>query len=149
MSKVRGRFNSFSGMVQIGDDPAESSVTATVDLSSVDTNQPDRDTHLKSTDFFNAEANPEMAFSSTKVTESSMVGDLTINGITKPAELDLEFHGVVVDGFGTTRAGFSASGTIKRSDFGIDFNMPIGLDGMLISDKVNVELEVQLVPAEA
>ena len=70
-----------------------------------------------------------------------------INGITESVELDVEYHGVAVDGYETTRAGFSASGTIKRSDFGIDFNAPLGMDGMLISDKVVIELEIQLVPA--
>ena len=71
----------------------------------------------------------------------------TINGITKAVSLNLDFHGVTVDAYGMTRAGFSASGQFNRSDFGIDFNAPIGLDGMLVSDKVNIELEIQIVPA--
>jgi len=114
--------------------------------SSVDTNNADRDGHLQSTDFFGAEANPQMVFTSTGVTEGSLSGDLSINGQTKPVVLDLEFHGVTVDGYGVTRAGFSAEGSIKRSDFGIEFNMPVGLDGMLIGDKVEIELEIQAVP---
>ena len=88
-----------------------------------------------------------MVFRSTTVSETSLVGDLTINGITLPVEFDLEFHGVTVDGYETTRAGFSAEGQINRSDFGIDFNAPLGIDGMLISDKVTIELEIQAVPA--
>ena len=148
LSKVRGQFNAFSGSVTIADDPTQSSVEATVELSSIDTNNPDRDGHLQSTDFFGVEANPHMTFSSTSVTETSLTGDLTINGTTKSVTFDLEVHGVVVDGYGTTRAGFSATGEISRSDFGISFNMPVGLDGMLISDKVTIELEVQAVPAE-
>lgn len=146
LSKVRGRFNSFSGSAEINDPTTASSVTAVIDLSSVDTNNPDRDGHLRSSDFFNAEAQPEMRFVSTSVSDDTLAGTLTINGVTKQVELDLEFHGVVVDGYGMTRAGFSAEGEIKRSDFGIDFNMPIGMDGMLISDKVKINLEVQLVP---
>ena len=88
-----------------------------------------------------------MQFSSTSVSETSLGGDLTINGITKPVTFDMEFHGVAVDGYETTRAGFSAEGEISRADFGIDFNMPVGLDGMLIGDKVKIELEIQAVPA--
>ena len=147
MSKVRGRFNTFSGSAVIGQDLASAQVEATIDLSSVDTNNADRDGHLKSGDFFNAETHPQMSFVSTAGTADTLVGELTINGITKLVELDVDFHGVAVDGYEMTRAGFSAAGTIKRSDFGIDFNAPLGMDGMLISDKVAIELEIQLVPA--
>ena len=146
LSKVRGQFNAFTGEVSIVDDVLASSVTASVDLSSIDTNNPDRDNHLRSTDFFGVENNPKMIFTSTGVTTSTLAGDLTLNGITKPVVFDLEFHGVAVDGYGMTRAGFSAAGRILRSDYGIDFNMPVGLDGMLIGDKIDIELEVQAVP---
>lgn len=147
LSKVRGQFNAFVGTVEIVDDLHASSVTASVDLSSIDTNNPDRDGHLQSTDFFGVENNPQMTFTSMSVTDSTLAGDLTLNGITKPVSFDLEFHGVAVDGYGTTRAGFSAAGKILRSDYGIDFNMPVGLDGMLIGDKIEIELEIQAVPA--
>jgi polyisoprenoid-binding protein YceI len=146
LSKVRGRFNSFTATAEIADPATASSVTASIDMSSVDTNNADRDGHLRSSDFFDAEQSPQMTFVSTNVTEDTLAGNLTINGITKPVELDLEFHGVTVDGYGATRSGFSAEGVIKRSDFGIDFNMPVGMDGMLISDKVQIALEIQLVP---
>jgi polyisoprenoid-binding protein YceI len=147
LSKVRGRFNTFSGTLTIGDDATASAVEATVDMASVDTNNPDRDAHLLSTDFFDAEAHPQMVFRSTSVTENALAGDLTINGITKPVTFDLEFHGVAVDGYETTRAGFSATARILRSDFGIDFNAPLGVDGMLIGDKVDIALEIQAVPS--
>lgn len=147
LSKVRGQFNTFSGVVTIAEDQSASSVSATVDLSSIDTNNADRDGHLQSTDFFGVENHPQMTFVSTSVSESSLTGDLTLNGVTKSVTLGLDFHGVAVDGYETTRAGFSAEGEILRSDFGIAFNMPIGLDGMLISDKVGIELEIQAVPA--
>ena len=147
LSKVRGRFNSFEGSLTIGADAQTSSVRATVDLGSVDTNNPDRDGHLKSTDFFNVDTNPTMSFVSTAVTAESMTGDLTINGVTHPVTFEFEFHGVAVDGYETTRAGFSASGEILRSDYRIDFNAPLGLDGMLIGDKIVIELEIQAVPA--
>lgn len=147
LSKVRGRFNSFAGTVQIADDPTASTLEATVDLASVDTNNADRDNHLRSTDFFDTERQPQMTFVATKISPDSIVGNLSINGTTQPVELDLEFHGVTVDGYDTTRAGFSASTQISRSDYGIDFNAPLGMDGMLIGDKVTIELEVQIVPA--
>ena len=147
LSKVRGRFNSFAGTVTIGDDATASAVQATVDMASVDTNNADRDAHLRSTDFFDADAHPQMVFTSTGVTADTLTGDLTINGVTKPVAFDLEFHGVAVDGYDTTRAGFSASTRILRSDYGIDFNAPLGADGMLIGDKIDIELEIQAVPA--
>jgi polyisoprenoid-binding protein YceI len=147
LSKVRGRFNSFRASVVFGDEPQEAKLEATVDLASVDTNNPDRDGHLATTDFFGVDNNPTMTFASTSVSETSLAGDLTINGVTRPVVFDLEFHGVTVDGYETTRAGFSATGAISRSDFGIDFNAPLGMDGMLIGDKVNIELEAQLTPA--
>lgn len=146
LSKVRGRFGTFAGTVEVAEGPT-AVVAASIELSSVDTNNADRDGHLQSTDFFGAEANPTMVFASTSTTESSLVGDLSLNGVTKSVALDLEVHGVTVDGYGVTRAGFSATGQIKRSDFGIEFNMPVGLDGMLIGDKIDIELEIQLVPA--
>jgi len=143
LSKVRGRFNAFSGTVTIADDQTASSVTTSIDLSSVDTNNEKRDGHLQSADFFNTEASPTMTFVSTGVTETSLSGDLTVRGITKPVTLDLSYNGVALDAYGTTRAGFNASGQILRSDFGIEFNAPLGIDGMLLSDKVTIELEIQ------
>lgn len=145
LSKVRGRFNRFDGTVTVGENAAASSVQAAIDLSSVDTNNADRDAHLTSTDFFDVDAHPQMLFESIAVSPDQLDGQLTLNGVTRLVSLSLEFHGVTVDGYGATRAGFSAAGHIKRSDFGIDFNMPVGIDGMLIGDKVEIELEIQAV----
>lgn len=145
LSKVRGRFNSFGGTLTIGAD-GTASVEASVDMSSVDTNNSDRDAHLRSTDFFDAEHHPQMTFRSTNVSDHTLDGDLTINGVTRAVGFDLEFHGVAVDGYGTTRAGFSATARIQRSDFGIDFNAPLGVDGMLIGDAIDISLEIQAVP---
>ncbi len=147
LSKVRGRFNHFDGTIAVDENALASSVEAAIDLSSVDTNNADRDAHLKSTDFFDVDAHPQMRFVSTSVSADHLDGQLTLNGISRPVSLSLEFHGVTVDGYGATRAGFSAAGHIKRSDFGIDFNMPVGIDGMLIGDKVEIELEIQAIPA--
>lgn len=147
LSKVRGRFNSFDGTLTIAEDQTASSVSATIQLASVDTNNEMRDGHLQSADFFNAEANPTMDFVSTGVSENSLTGDLTLNGITNSVTLDLSYNGVAVDQNETTRAGFNATGSVLRSDFGIDFNAPFGIDGMLVSDKVTIELEIQATPA--
>ncbi len=150
LSKVRGRFNSFEGSVEVADRLAESTIAATVDLSSVDTNNEDRDGHLRSTDFFDVDTHPKMTFASTSIdadgTEGTITGVLTINGVSRDVSLDTEFYGVAVDAYGTTRAGFSATGTISRKDFGVDFNVPLDAGGVLIGDKVTIELEVQLVP---
>jgi polyisoprenoid-binding protein YceI len=150
LSKVRGRFDGVSAQLVVGDDLASSSVTAEIQMGTVKTGNPDRDAHLASSDFFNAELNPTMTFRSTSISgegeEYSMVGDLTINGITQQVELDVEFFGTsVFPGDQSTRAGFSATGTISRKDFGINFNAPVGADKVMISDKVALELDVQLI----
>ncbi len=154
LAKVRGRFDSFSCDVVVGDDLTSTSVTATVDLSSVNTNNADRDGHLQSSDFFDAATNPTMAFTSTRVggsdEEYTLAGDLTINGVTRPVELDVEFFGTSVFPMDqSTRAGFTATGQISRKDFGIEFNVPLGGDKVMISDKVAIELDIQLVAPSA
>ncbi len=152
LSKVRGRFDGVTAQLVVGDDLATSTVTAEIDMSTVRTGNPDRDAHLTSSDFFNAETNPTMTFRSTGITgspdgeEFTMTGELTVNGVTKQVELDVEFFGTSVFPMDqSTRAGFSATGTIKRSDFGINFNAPVGADKVMISDKVALELDVQLI----
>jgi polyisoprenoid-binding protein YceI len=114
LTKVRGRFNSFTAALHVGSTPGDVSAEATIDMASVDTNQPDRDNHLRSTDFFSSDANPQMFFKSSSLRpdgESYKVdGELTINGITRPVVLDVEFEGVQdFPGDGSTHAGFSAS----------------------------------------
>jgi polyisoprenoid-binding protein YceI len=150
LSKVRGRFDGVTAQLVVGEDLATSSVNAEIEMATVKTGNPDRDAHLRSSDFFNADTNPTMTFRSTSISgegeEYSMVGDLTINGVTKQVELDVEFFGTsVFPGDQSTRAGFSATGTISRSDFGINFNAPVGADKVMISDKVALDLDVQLV----
>jgi polyisoprenoid-binding protein YceI len=150
LAKVRGRFDQFTAQVDVGADLGSSSVTAEIAMSSVSTGNADRDAHLASTDFFGAENNPTMTFVSTAITgsgdEYKLVGNLTLNGVTKPVELDVEFFGTSVFPMDqSTRAGFSATGSLSRSAFGIEFNMPLGGDKMMISDKVALELDIQLV----
>ncbi len=150
LSKVRGRFDGVDATLVVGDDLASSSVNAEIQMATVKTGNPDRDAHLASSDFFNAETNPTMTFQSTSIAgegeEFTMVGDLTINGVTKQVQLDVEFYGTSVSPADqSTRAGFNASGTISRGDFGISFNAPVGADKVMISDKVTLDLDVQLV----
>jgi polyisoprenoid-binding protein YceI len=150
LSNVRGRFNKFTTTLHVGSSLEDSSVEAAIDMSSVDTNQPDRDAHLRGTDFFSTDLHPEMLFRSTSVRangEGYLVdGELTINGITKPVTLDVEFFGVqAFPGDGSTHAGFLATADIARDEFGVDFNMPLGVDRFALGKKTSVEIDVQFV----
>jgi polyisoprenoid-binding protein YceI len=149
MSKVRGLFTTFDGELRISDDPQESSAHATIDLSSVDTRHPDRDAHLRSSDFFSVEEGGTMTFSTTGVTldgaDVKATGDLTIKGVTKPVTLDVEFLGVQLDPWGNTRLGLEAKTTISRKEWGIGFNIPLEGDKLLIGDTVNLVIAVEAV----
>jgi len=145
VSKVRGQFKDFAAVVNVAQPFEDSTVEATVQLASVDTNGADRDTHLKSADFFDVENNPAMTFKSTKVTNSSLEGDLTIKGVTKPVTFDLDFGGISADPWGGTRAGFEATTEINRKDFGLSWNVAIEGGGVLVGEKVKIALDVELV----
>jgi polyisoprenoid-binding protein YceI len=147
VSKVRGQFKEFAAVVTVAQPFEQSAVEATVQLASIDTHTADRDTHLKSADFFDVENNPTMTFKSTKVTNSSLEGDLTIKGITKPVTFDLEFGGVSADPWGGTRAGFEATAQINRKDFDLTWNVAIEGGGVLVGEKVKIALDVELVQA--
>lgn len=155
LSNVHGRFNRFDATLTVGETLADTRVGATVEMSSVDTNQPDRDAHLVGTDFFSADLHPQMTFRSSGIQavgegEYQLDGDLTLNGVTRPVTLDVEFNGVETHpGDGATRAGFSVTTTMNRDDFGVGFNMPLGLDKFALGKKITVELELQFVaPAD-
>lgn len=151
LSNVRGRFDRFDATLEVGQDLGGTKVDATIDMGSVDTNQPDRDAHLRSTDFFSTDQHPEMEFHSTGIRAAGadqyyLDGELTINGISKPVVLDVEFAGVeVFPADGSTHAGFSATTEVNRNDFGVDFNMPLGMDKMALGQKIKVELDLQFV----
>ena len=150
LSKVRGRFDDVAGSVVVGDELESTVVTTEIGLASVATGNADRDGHLQSSDFFNAETDPKMTFTSTSISGEgenyTLIGDLTLNGITKPVELDVEFFGTSQNPADqTNHAGFSATGTLSRKDFGIEFNVPLGGDKVMISDKVALDLDVQIV----
>jgi polyisoprenoid-binding protein YceI len=151
VSKVRGKFVTFEGTITVGEDHASSSVSAKIDTTSVDTGEPNRDTHLKSPDFFDTESHNHITFESTSVTshgsDYKVEGNLTVHGTTKPVTLDLEFNGVSPDPWGGTRAGFSATTEISRKDYGVDFNIPLDGGGVVVGDKIKIELEIEAVKA--
>ncbi len=144
VAKVRGRFTEVSGTVEVGETLAETSVSAVASAASVSTNQADRDGHLRSADFFDVETYPELTFVSTSVSSDSMTGDLTIKGVTRSVTFDLEFDGVQADPWGNTKAGFTATTAINRSDWGLTWNAAIEGGGVLVSDKIAITLEIEL-----
>lgn len=154
ISKVRGRFNAFDASFEVGDTLEASRLQASVDLATVDTNNADRDAHLQSTDFFNTEANPQMTFESTSIIEIgdgayALTGNLSLNGITEPTELAVEFNGAETYPMDQkVHAGFSAKGTLSRKRYGVDFDLPLGSERVALGDNVTVELEMQLIQPE-
>jgi polyisoprenoid-binding protein YceI len=151
ISKVRGTFDELTAEIVIGEDPLASSLTAEVQMASVNTGNTDRDNHLRANDFFDVATYPTMNLVSTGFSGSgdtfTMEADLTIRGVTKSVSFDLEFAGVGADPWGGTRAGFTATTTINRKDFGVEWNAPLETGGVMLGDKVQIELDVQLVKA--
>jgi polyisoprenoid-binding protein YceI len=151
ITKVRGRFTDFSGSLEIAPDPLQSHVEATVNLASVDTGDAGRDAHLRTADFFDVEGggSPTMTFRSTGIKEEhgdyTLFGDLTVNGVTRQVEFDLEFDGVSPDPWGGTRAAFTAETEINRKDFGLEWNVALETGGVLVGDKVKIQLDIQAV----
>ena len=147
IAKVRGRFNRFDTELVVGESLEDSSLTAMVELASVDTGNTDRDDHVRSPDLLHVERRPTMTFRSTRINgvdEAWLVdGDLTIGEITRPFSLDVEFGGLESFFDGTRHAGFEARGELRRTDFGID--LPGGIGGAMLGDVVRVELDVELI----
>ena len=150
ISKVRGTIAVTSGTLVLGDDLAESSLTATLDPSTVSTGDANRDGHLLGADFFDAGAFGEWTFVSTAVRQDGptsyvITGDLTLHGVTRSVELETEFAGTAVDPFGNLRAGAEATTTISRKDFGLTWNAALEAGGVLVSDKVRIDLDVSAI----
>jgi polyisoprenoid-binding protein YceI len=149
ISKVRGKFTSFSGDVVTGESPLDSTASATIDLSSIDTGNTDRDNHIRSADFFEVDSHKTMNFRSTGVRRDGedyvLDGDLTLKAVTKPISLRLELGGFGLDPTGGTRVGFTAIGQLKRSDFGVDFNALLESGGVVVGDRVDIHLEIEAV----
>ena len=147
VSKVKGQFKEFGGQIVVADEIESSSVVATIAASSVDTGNQQRDGHLQSADFFNAESNQHLEFKSTAITADGgdwkVAGELTVNGTTKPVVLDVAFSGVGPDGQGGQKAGFEATTVINRKDWNIDFNMPIEGGGVVIGEKITITIDIE------
>jgi polyisoprenoid-binding protein YceI len=146
MSKVRGQFEKFEGQIVTGENP---SATATVDLTSINTREENRDAHLRSGDFFDVETNGPMTFTSTAVEAGGrgllVTGDLSVKGVTKPVTLDVEVLGSESDPWGGIRVGFEGTATISRKEFGVDFNIPLEGGRLLIGDKIDIVIGIEAV----
>jgi polyisoprenoid-binding protein YceI len=152
-AKVKGNFETFSGTIQFDlQDLTNSSVSVDVEPSSINTRDENRDNHLRSQDFFGVEQNPTMTFRSTRIDadgdDYKVYGDLAMNGITKEVLLEAEFNGKGVSPMGPTVYAFSAEGKVNRKDWGMEWNAALEAGGMLVSDEVKIEIEVETTPAE-
>ena len=147
MTKVRGVFTDFSGEIVVKDSIEESTANVSVELASVHTRSEQRDGHLRSGDFFDAENSPKMTFVSTGIKPEGddyvVAGELTIKGVTKPIEFAVEFLGVDQNAEGQKVIGFEGSASISRKDWGIDFNVPLEGGKLLMGDKVDIHLDVE------
>ncbi|MCW2859485.1 MAG: YceI [Actinoallomurus sp.] len=152
VSKVRGHFTKFEGRIVTAADPMESTVTATIDLASIDTSNQQRDDHIRSADFFEVEKYPTMTYHSSGIRRDGddlvLDGELTLKGVTRPVPLKLEVNGFGPDAFGgdpgvIARAGFTATGEIDRTDFGISFNGPVPGGGVVLAERVQIVLEIE------
>lgn len=155
VSKVRGRFAKYTGTITLDDaDVARSSVEMSIDASSIDTGVADRDTHLRSPDFFDVEKFPELHFRSTRIepvddTHYRVMGDLTIRGVKREVALDAEYGGRGKDPWGNERIGFVAKTSIDRKEFGLTWSQVLETGGVLVGDRIEIELDVQAVRAAA
>lgn len=151
VAKVRGQFARWTGTVLAEDgDLSRGTVEVVIDASSIDTGVADRDKHLKSADFFDVERFPELTFKgrgARKLTQTDLrlTGDLTIRGVTREVELEVEYAGTTRDPWGNERAGFTAKTAIDRKDFGLTWNQVLEAGGVMVSDKVTIEIEVEAV----
>ena len=146
VTKVRGEFTDYEASITVAEDPSASTASGTVRTESIDTRNEDRDAHVRGEDFFAVEQYPEMTFNATSFDvdangNGTVTGDLTIKGTTKPVTFEVETFGVEEDPFGNIRMGFEARTTINRSQFGIDFQAPLNSGGMMLSEKVGIEIE--------
>ena len=155
VTKVRGSFNEFDGSGYFdAENPTNSHLQLTIQATSIDTRNDDRDGHLKSNDFFDMETYPEITFASTAVDQLDdstyrVTGDLTIKDVTKSVAVDFEFAGTAVDPFGNHRIGFEGSTTVNRKDWGLTWNAALETGGVLVSEKVTLEFEVSAIRTDA
>ncbi|ADB33607.1 YceI family protein [Kribbella flavida DSM 17836] len=151
VTKVRGSFNEFEGTAHVdGQNPANSSVRVAIQAKSIDTRNGQRDDHLRSNDFLDMDNHPEITFESAAVEPAGddtfkVSGDLTIRGVTKPVVIDFEYTGSATDPFGNVRIGLEGSVVINRKDFGVTWNAALEGGGVLVSEKITLEIEVSAI----
>ncbi len=146
ISTIRGSFNEFSATAETdGDNFENASFSAEINIDSINTKNTDRDNHLKSDDFFNAEAYPVMTFKSREINENEFIGDLTIRNTTKEVRLAADFNGIAVDPYGQTKAGFELSGEINRKDFGLSWSAVTEAGNIVVSDKIKLQIDAQFI----
>lgn len=151
VSRVRGRFARYSGAIQLDDDDiSRSGAEVTIDAASIETGTPQRDEHLRSADFFDVEKFPEIQFRSRRIEAIAgdryrMIGELTVRDVTREVSLDVEFGGRAKDPWGNERIGFVAKAALDRKDFGLEWNQILDAGGVLVGDRVDIELDVQAV----
>jgi polyisoprenoid-binding protein YceI len=151
VTKVRGAFGAVEGRFHLDqEDPSRSSAEITIEVASIDTGNAERDAHLKSADFFEVERFPTITFTSTSAEALGgdryrLTGDLTVRDVTRPVTLELEFTGAVRDPFGLQRVGFEGQTVLNRRDFGLEWNMALDTGGLLVSEKITIELDVAAV----
>ena len=143
ISKARGQFTDVEGELVVAEGGEDLAFTATLKTESISTSNPDRDAHLKSADFFDVENYPTITFRSTELKGDTLHGELTINGITKPVELDFAYEGAATDPFGVYRAGFTGETTISRKEFGLTWNAALEAGGVLVADSVKISIEAE------
>lgn len=148
-TNVKGLFNDYSADIDFNDDLKEANLQFEAKINSIFTNNADRDNHLKSADFFDADQYPTLNFKSTNIqgngSEYEITGDLTIKGITKPITLNAEFSGLMTDPWGNTKVGLNLDGKINRKDFGLTYNAALETGGVLVGEDVKLNAEIQLV----
>jgi polyisoprenoid-binding protein YceI len=155
LTKVRGRFSDFEGTIEFDQQqPERSSANLTIKAASIDTNERDRDAHLRSADFFDAENLPTLTFTSGTISRRvdqrfDVTGDLTIRGVTRPVTFEVTFLGKAKDPWGNERIAFEAEATINRKDFGLHWNAALETGGFLVGDEVKISLSVQAIPTAA
>jgi polyisoprenoid-binding protein YceI len=149
LTKVRGRFTGVSGVIEVAEEPGESTVEVTIDMASVESGNQARDDHLRSTDFFDAAGHPAATFTGRAAgwqgTHGTLAGELTIRGITRPVALAAEYLGHAADPWGGQRAIFTAEATLNREDWGLTWNMPLDGGGLLVSKEIRIEIDAEAV----
>lgn len=154
VTTVRGRFTSYRGTFALDStDFTRSRFEGEIDVASIDTGNADRDGHLRTGDFFDAENHPKITFKSTSIEakgdgEYVVNGDLTIRGVTRPVSLDVEYHGTSKNPYGKIVAGLAARGVVNRKDFGVNFHAVLETGGVALADKVKLELDLQAVQVD-